>query len=45
MRRPGPGRDNTAPDLQEAVEAKLAVNQARVHKKVRDGIHVKEPAR
>jgi hypothetical protein len=35
----------TGTDLQDAVEAKLAVNQARVYKKVRDGIHVKEPAR
>jgi hypothetical protein len=35
----------TGTGLQEAVEAKLAVNQERVYMKVRDGIHVKEPAR
>jgi hypothetical protein len=32
----------TGTDLQEAVESKLAVNQARVYRKLRDGVHVKE---
>jgi NTP pyrophosphatase (non-canonical NTP hydrolase) len=35
----------TGTDLQDAVESKLAVNQARVYRKLRDGIHVKETAR
>ena len=34
----------TGTDLQDAVEAKLAVNQGRVYRKLRDGIHVKETA-
>jgi NTP pyrophosphatase (non-canonical NTP hydrolase) len=35
----------TGTDLQDAVETKLAVNQARAYRKLRDGIHVKEAAR
>jgi NTP pyrophosphatase (non-canonical NTP hydrolase) len=35
----------TGTDLQDAVEAKLAVNQARAYRKLRDGVHVKDPAR
>jgi NTP pyrophosphatase (non-canonical NTP hydrolase) len=35
----------TGTDLQDAVEAKLAVNQAREYRQLRDGIHVKQAQR
>ena len=33
----------TGTDLQDAIEAKLAVNEARVYRKLGNGLHVKEP--
>lgn len=35
----------TGADLQDAIESKLAVNQAREYRKLREGVHVKAAPR